>query len=397
MGLVKATRRRSVRIFDRLTLVCLVIGFAASGCADGCVDEGPGAEDDEADCRGLLRVPRDPRIVAVLADGSIKPEGACSSATCITGGTDVVLEYRDGRAVASIGGVPVEVTPNPASILHATPVIRGAVVGPRMLLVDAGETWQLHVAGEAPRSIPRPALPPDQFITGIQRVDGGVLAYVSGARGFFGTLVLVPPRAPPPRDGALPVPDENGALGGWIVRGSPGVLLDAEGRPQPIPVGPRTQVSREDGIWIVVENRKITLWRDGKSFALAMRSSILIDNGRALVVEGRPPGRIIEVDFSAEPPVAKPVLEVQPGHDFAGPLPEGTHVERIDVAKHGGALLIVERVRQPSCTVEDRVILFDVATRTGRVIASDDHMRMHPRWVGDAFRFVEADPEYATP
>jgi len=86
----------------------------------------------------------------------------------------------------------------------------------------------------------------------------------------------------------------------------------------------------------------------------------------------------------------------KPEHDLAGaPLGEGHFVEKM-LQAHGpdGRHLFVERIRGPSCSLEDRVHVFTPATGSITTVASGEGFRMHAGFRGDRFEWVEAQAEY---
>lgn len=383
----------------------VVAGVVAGGCLDD-VPDLPAAALPAA-CPAVLRLPREPRIVALAPDGALEPGPPCASANCLVGTTRVVA-WRDGDVIrAEVHGRSLAVPARPASFFRAAPALPGVIVGGGLFVVDRGEGLEVHGAAAVPRSLPLPGPPP---------LEGGWFAGPFGAGDGVGvvarrgreqrTVILTRPAGAPTPD-AEPLPDDAdrpGELSGWLLPGAPAAFVDAEGKrfDAGVAIAPGTFVRGRRGVWLVPETDGTLVVRRGQApFRVPHPSFVELTAREILVVTPVPPGRLALLEGET----LRTVVEGGPGRDLVGPLPAGTTVARLELALRGPGphgrraeeVLVVERLKHVDCQVEDRLVLVDVPTRSARVLAGGDVVRLHPTWAGDRFRFVEADPEYRNP
>lgn len=409
MRLVKALRRRIA-----VARAIAFVGLLPVGCVEDCGDDDDDGDDHgdaltAADCAPTLRLPVSPRIMEVLDDGSVHAGPPCASANCLAG-AEGAWGFRDGTSTKiDVGAQHLELAApiegSARSRFAAQHAVRGFVVGRNVAVIDRGSELEI-VTPDATRRVLAPTLRDGELVHAVWRdhESGEVFLWARAPkRGARGRVIALQAERTPPRLDAVAVGDERGAHVGWLLpsrNGEPAVVVrnSSGGRDDVVTlaVDAPADISSAQllaGRFVVrVAKRGFVLAADG-SLVVELPSGfeVTAHNNVLYAINERAPGGFHLVGAHG----LEPLLVPRARTDLAGaPLPAGAQVERVEIAMAGTRALVVERVRLSTCTVEDKLVLVDLQTKTARTLASGDVVRLHPMLAGDRFRFVEADASY---
>jgi hypothetical protein len=203
--------------------------------------------------------------------------------------------------------------------------------------------------------------------------------------------------APGKPHNGLPITSEDGSVAGWMHASDEGIVFEHTSGEFWPPVPQRRPLGvQASGSTVLVRARNESRFFDESGgHAVVLPSGTLTFMAAGAIHTLDPRQGLLRQD-------ARGTTRVWPasaGTDLAGkPLPPGAGLERLQATSFGNEVLVIERIRLADCRGEDRVHLVRLAadTVTVRTLVSDDKIRMHPRYVQDAFRWVEADSNYVS-
>jgi hypothetical protein len=374
---------------------------------------GSEAEEGVARCDLTARLPRGERRVHRLDGEKIVVEAVSCGARsrCYRGGAHELVRFvgSDQLQLELSDGARWErgaQDPEEGAWLHGVRELGGVVVGKRALLANepSGGIRVWRTRGP-PVDAPAPRLEEDEYLNNVFAAGDGLgISLARDDRVVPERRWLVPPTEPG-WDGVLErrvVVVDSVPVGVLERAGSSWVVLPEGEAPLPAPVMAieddvgaarsrhpplRFLVHDPDTTWIVQRGEApIPTPRDRNNFViLAREGTYFVEKEEQRISRVTREGLV-------------PWMGQSEGADLAGvPLPPGSVVDRVDVASSAavmGQLMMLVRVRHPSCRAEDRILWLDVDKKEVRTVASGDRYRAHLIWSLGEFRWVESDVRY---
>jgi hypothetical protein len=92
-----------------------------------------------------------------------------------------------------------------------------------------------------------------------------------------------------------------------------------------------------------------------------------------------------------------PLITRRAGHDLAGTaFPRGAVLERVDFKAEGTHVIVLERLRLPTCEIVDRVHVVDLQSQRVTSVRDGRRLSVSPEYAAGAFFIVEAEKETST-
>jgi hypothetical protein len=371
----------------------------------GCSKKEASAAGATTDCSKTLRRPLERRVVVYEAGELKELDVDCGRRSRCVLSRDGALVTLKGRQTLGIqvGERRWQRPFGDYGQLKSAAHLKGAIPGFRIVgWFDAGHVEVFRETGE-PERIALPSLAPHERIVSIGELSGGLRLSLVAAHDqderARDALWLRPPsaeaRAWP--DGARLIVHER-ELVGWVEgeRGKREFVSAADGARRPVTLEggmgePPFALVKDD---VLIERAGMTARLsslDGKSVRLDLKpfDETMFKDGGFFLLRQTGLGRVT-------PGGIEPLYPLEPGRDLRGKaLAAGARVARLRgrrVSKEQA--IIIERVVSSSCRAEDRVHLFDFATRELSTIAEGDRMRVHPFAYDDKPAWVEARTSY---
>ena len=375
-----------------------LFGILAAGCAETASRD---AVDPESTCRFVVRTPSEP-VVMTWRDGAATVAfDRCGHARCVAGSpTATALLDDEGNVRLRVGDRDATFrAPDTPGQHHIAGV---AVSRGGAWYVDGEDVVYHRLEHPDPLRLPH-GLRAGEKVVGVARVGDDAYLLQVAVRRKDGRFV-------PTRQRWLvrPVGSVDDLTGNLFVRkrrilGSVERRADRwawvdrqTGRETPLPV----RMSEPPSVWPFAGGELATwdarglhvVHPDGRSRLLG-RDLVTMGVGDDLFLYDRKRG-VLRTSYAAD----VPFVARAPGRDLAGaPLPPGAVVQRGALASdEESRLLVAERILLPTCAIDDRVHLIDVAAGRTTTLATGPRLKLWPTFAHGVPAWVESDADYRT-